>query len=128
MLYKAPEMLTATTSEPYNEKIDVWALGVIAFYLLSGGNFPFKSKYKAEVEQFIKENAPPMELLGECSDLARNFVEKCLNKDKGDRPSAKDLTNDDWFRAFKERRLEQGKQSMKAISKNLVQFAVMNKF
>jgi len=38
----APEMMKGGI--PYNEKIDIWALGLITYELISGGIFPFSSK------------------------------------------------------------------------------------
>jgi len=29
---------------PYNEKIDIWALGLITYELISGGKYPFSTK------------------------------------------------------------------------------------
>ena len=39
-LYMAPELVS---SKPYNEKVDIWSLGVIAYQLLSGKT-PFESR------------------------------------------------------------------------------------
>ena len=39
-LYMAPEIIQ---KQPYNEKVDVWAMGVITYMLLSGRN-PFPGK------------------------------------------------------------------------------------
>ena len=38
--YKAPEVVTGV---PYNQSVDMWSLGVITFYALSGYK-PFQSK------------------------------------------------------------------------------------
>ena len=40
--YKAPEILKG---EPVDEKVDIWAAGVLAFYLFSGGAMPFMPDY-----------------------------------------------------------------------------------
>ena len=37
-LYMAPEILNGKS---YNEKVDIWAAGVIAVFLFSGGKDPF---------------------------------------------------------------------------------------
>ena len=39
--YMAPEQMKCV---PYNEKIDIWAIGLITFELLTYGDFPFSSK------------------------------------------------------------------------------------
>ena len=53
-LYMAPEIVNCET---YNEKIDVWALGVIAYKLLSGENV-FPGDTKEEVHHKIKKLDP----------------------------------------------------------------------
>ena len=37
----APEIVK---KEAYDSKVDTWALGVLAYCLLSGGKFPFDSR------------------------------------------------------------------------------------
>ena len=37
-MYMAPEIINGRN---YDEKVDTWALGVLAYCLLSGGQFPF---------------------------------------------------------------------------------------
>ena len=44
-LYMAPEIIERKN---YNEKVDVWAMGVITYMLLSGRN-PFPAKKKEDV-------------------------------------------------------------------------------
>jgi serine/threonine protein kinase len=41
LVYMAPEMFTFAS---YNETVDIWSLGVIAYELLSG-SVPFYSQY-----------------------------------------------------------------------------------
>ena len=50
--YNAPEILKG---EEYNEKVDLWSLGVI-IYALSFKKFPYKSKNKKELLNEIKNN------------------------------------------------------------------------
>ena len=39
----APELLS-DQNDGHNNKVDIWSLGVIAFYLFSGANLPFDFK------------------------------------------------------------------------------------
>ena len=38
--YMAPELMKG---QKYNEKIDIWAIGLITYELLTGGKFPFST-------------------------------------------------------------------------------------
>ena len=49
-LYASPELLQGTK---YNEKIDLWALGVMAFELKYGFT-PFNIKSKSELHKIVK--------------------------------------------------------------------------
>jgi serine/threonine protein kinase len=48
-LYMAPEIIEAKN---YNEKVDIWSIGVIAFMLLIGKN-PFPGRNNQEVKKMI---------------------------------------------------------------------------
>lgn len=50
-LYMAPEIVRA---ENYDEKVDVWSTGVIAYILLSGKP-PFKGRNRNEIFDSIKD-------------------------------------------------------------------------
>jgi serine/threonine protein kinase len=50
--YQAPECFQ---SPIYNEKVDVWAAGVIAYELVTG-SIPFKSDYYNRMVKMIIEN------------------------------------------------------------------------
>ena len=48
-LYVAPELIQ---EQPYDEKCDVWSLGVLTYYMLSGGQHAFEASSIREL--FIK--------------------------------------------------------------------------
>lgn len=48
-LYMAPEIIQ---NKNYNEKVDIWSIGVISYMLLTGRN-PFPGGSKEEVKRLI---------------------------------------------------------------------------
>ena len=48
-LYMAPEIIE---SKIYNEKVDIWSIGIITYMLLTGRS-PFPGSNKAEVKNMI---------------------------------------------------------------------------
>jgi len=88
-LCKAPESIRG---EAVDLKVDTWAVGVLAFYLFSGGNYPFPGTVKETVDAKILQQDPNMVLLrldedNPLEEKAIEFLEKCLNKDPTQRPS-----------------------------------------
>ena len=63
-LYMAPELCNESE---YNHKVDVWALGVITYVLLTG-TAPFMGRTKDEIYNQINHQEPKWERLANTSD------------------------------------------------------------
>ena len=55
--YMAPEIVKG---EEHSYPIDIWAVGVLAFYLMSYGKYPFPGKVKSVVNDHILNREPEM--------------------------------------------------------------------
>ena len=77
--YLAPEQIEG---EPIDQRIDVWALGVVLYQMLTG-KLPFRAAYEpAVLHRIVSEDPDP--LLAErpeCPSRLASIVEKCLEKD-----------------------------------------------
>ena len=95
--YLAPEVYT---NKPYDFKVDVWSIGVILYYLLSG-ILPFDDenlndeligkKIVFSNHEFAKE------FFEGRSRMVINLIEKCLEKNPLKRIDINEFLNDDWF-------------------------------
>ena len=88
-LFVAPEMIKGV----YNEKVDIWSLGVTTFFILTGC-CPFDSQnrdylYNKITEAMIEYNYNWYNL----SSSARSFITACLSSNYQERKSAEDLLN-----------------------------------
>ena len=54
--FMAPELVT--NDGPHGTAVDIWALGVTAFYLLTYGQFPFPGITRMVVDDKIKRYKP----------------------------------------------------------------------
>ena len=95
-LYMAPELVNGQT---HDRAVDVWAVGVLAYYMLSYGRFPFPGITKEVVNSKILTEEPAMDVLASTiPEEARDFIKKCLAKEAANRPSASDLlAADPWM-------------------------------
>jgi serine/threonine protein kinase len=55
--FNAPEMLKNNKLGTYDEKVDIWGLGICVYMMLSGGISPFyHSNLNKMIEQICSEN------------------------------------------------------------------------
>ena len=116
--WRAPEIanLNKLKNEEYDYWIDIFPLGCIFGFVLSGGKHPFSAKY---VKDWTKENGEgedvdgriktgtdkPAEIQLKREDLktekkqeAFDLMSKMLNRDPEKRPKAEEILKDDYFK------------------------------
>lgn len=89
-LYQSPEQIN---NQPYDEKIDIFALGVILVELVSKFNTEFERR---EILQGLKKSQYP-EYLKEGHLKEYNLVKKMTTLNPKDRPNIKDIFKDNDF-------------------------------
>lgn len=99
--FVAPEVLVRT---PYNKQIDIWSIGIICYYMLSG-TLPFdddndNEEVIAKMIVFI-DTKFPKEYWGKRSDKVIDFIKQCLNKDPEKRITINQLIKHEWFKEFR---------------------------
>ncbi|CCW70445.1 unnamed protein product [Phytomonas sp. Hart1] len=104
--YCAPEIAfiglqehCATSNKPlYNEKCDVWSVGVVAFVMLTG-LLPFDGPTPTQVFTEVIKNILPFQHPS-CRNMslqAKQFIVKLTNTNPSKRPSAKEALRDPWL-------------------------------
>lgn len=94
-LYMAPELILGRN---YGPKVDIWAIGVISYMLLSGKN-PFPGKNKEAVRELITSKDVDLgkAAIKNISAMAKDFIRKALIRDPEERYSAKELLDHEWI-------------------------------
>lgn len=92
--YIAPEVLGSN----YDERCDVWSIGVIMYVLLSG-RAPFDDEDDAVVARKVLKGVYDLETSPwpNVSDSAKDMIQQMLTKDYRNRPFARDLLNHPWL-------------------------------
>ena len=76
-LYMAPEIWK---SQNYDTKVDIWALGILVYFLASGGRFPFNDFQEQKLNYKIRIVQPDLSFTKTTNypDLLRDFLKSCL--------------------------------------------------
>ena len=104
--YVAPEVLKRT---PYNKEIDIWSMGILLYYMLSG-NLPFKGHKEQEVAEKIvfDELEFNFEDWETRSQKVKDLIYNCLEKNPEERITIDQFINHPWFKKY----MKQKKYSM----------------
>ena len=123
----APEIIKR---ENYNEKVDIWAIGVLAFKLLTG-NIPFNGKSNIEIKNQIlkaKINWKHPEIK-KVDAKAIDFIKKAMTYNQIERSSAMQLLSHPWIVKYNlQNQVQVDDESMFKILKNLINFSKATKF
>ena len=93
LIYCSPEVL----KNNYNEKCDMWSIGIIMYVLLSG-EFPFHGHTEKEISQKILNGKFVFDSsFDNVSDTAKDLITKCLIYDKNQRIPVKYALNHPFF-------------------------------
>lgn len=77
----------------HGKPVDVWAMGVVTYFLL-GGYTPFdRDSQQLEMEAILAGDYKfePAEYWVNVSDTAKDFIRECLTLDPGKRPTADEM-------------------------------------
>ncbi|KAL7539661.1 hypothetical protein ACHAXR_009485, partial [Thalassiosira sp. AJA248-18] len=120
----APEVIRGS----YDERCDVWAIGVITYLLLSGEP-PFGGCGGPETLMQVRDNIlcgafefEPVEVWETVSQEAKDFIKSLLVIDPMDRPTAKQAKESKWLKMWSNRENNGSKDMM--INPNVVKALV----
>ena len=95
-IYMAPEIVK---QEKYDEKIDIWGIGIIAHIVLCGCP-PFEGTTGDQVQNAIISGDPTFvnaKVKSSLTQEAIDFTMKCLSKNPNQRPPAYELLRHPWL-------------------------------
>lgn len=101
--YIAPEVLGGE----YDEKCDVWSMGVVLYILLCGRP-PFKGKSNPEIIKAVLKGEYHFDYpsFDNVSPEVKDFISKCLEKDVSLRPTASEAYDHIWIKQQWDKEME----------------------
>jgi len=120
----SPEVIRGT----YDERCDVWAIGVISYLLLSGDP-PFGGCGGPEPLLQVRSNIlegkygfEPKDIWRNVSDRAKEFIVSLLVTDPNNRPTATDCQQLTWLRDYEEKNGQHSHELNPNVIQSLVNF------
>ncbi|WFD25763.1 non-specific serine/threonine protein kinase [Malassezia nana] len=102
--WRAPELLKAQSlsqeglSTRLSRAVDIFSLGCVAFYLLTGGNHPFGEQYEREMRIWQHQvDLSALERFGDDTIEAQSLIELMIQDQPGQRPSAVEVMRHPFF-------------------------------
>lgn len=119
----APEIIKGQ----YDEKVDIWAMGVITYLLLSGetpfGGIDGENLRSVRMRIMNGEcDFKPAKIWVHASDEAKTFVRRLLNPDSSKRPTAREAQLDPWLQTYGKKSTDKGGSLSPEICKALIEF------
>ena len=98
--FVAPEVLIR---QPYNKQIDIWSMGIILFYMLSG-LLPFDDENDDEEaiakKTVFSELEFPDDPFNNYSSEVKDLIRRCLIKDPLQRLTVDDFLTHKWIKKY----------------------------
>ncbi|OAF67935.1 hypothetical protein A3Q56_04291 [Intoshia linei] len=102
--WMAPEIMEG---EPYDEKVDIWSLGIMALELVTG-EVPYSQYNPSKIILMITDNPPPGLKMYDNKNYYKNYrgsfnfmLQRCLTKNVNFRATSNQLINDPFFNNVK---------------------------
>ena len=90
--YCAPEIFQKTQHLTYTQKVDIYSIGCIIYYILTG------SHYFLALNTYYRSNQPIFEIY-DLSPSTINFMKLLLHRDPDVRPKPQEALKHSWFKA-----------------------------
>ena len=101
MEYIAPEIFAR---KPYSHKVDVWSLGILLYYLVTGGVFPFDDEKMDEgiigKKIVFTHQEYPEKYFGDKSKSLERLIDKALEKQPEQRISISNFLKEEWLNKY----------------------------
>ena len=101
LAYISPEMFT---HNPYSYKVDVWSIGILLYWLTSGGILPFDDENDEHImgkKVVFMHQEYPDKYFGDKSKSLFNLIDKTLEKNPEKRINIHNFLAEEWLNKYK---------------------------